>query len=177
MEFGLRIIPEIDVNELEHSQISELRNSCFPDHVLDRSYYKQLPHYRVVEYDEDSLIGYMGLDYRVISVDGQPHKILGVIDFCVAPAQQGKGVGSNMMSSVLSHARSKAVDFVLLVAHSPGIYESLGFQSCEMLSSWLRIDEHRNYGVAVEKINEIYVKQVGSKSWSGSHLDWLGYMF
>lgn len=173
----MHIIPEIELSESQHREITELRNGCFPEYAVQRSYYKQLPHYRALVYEENSLVGYMGLDYRVVSIDSEPYKILGVIDFCVAPKKQGNGLGSEMLSTLISYAEEKSIDFIMLVAELPNIYMKHGFIPYEMTSSWLRIDEHTNYGVAVEKVQGIYIKQTGSTTWSPGHLDWLGYMF
>ncbi|MCZ6377234.1 GNAT family N-acetyltransferase, partial [Vibrio parahaemolyticus] len=45
------------------------------------------------------------------------------------------------------------------------------------LSSWLRIHEHKNYGVAVDQVDDLYVKPISGKTWAVGHIDWLGYMY
>lgn len=76
-------IPEIDLTKDEHELISTLRNESFPEHQVPRSYYKQMPNYRCLKFEGEVLIGYMGLDYRVIGVDGGACSILGIIDICI----------------------------------------------------------------------------------------------
>ncbi|MFL0953523.1 GNAT family N-acetyltransferase, partial [Vibrio parahaemolyticus] len=61
------IYPEIELSKKQHNSIEVLRNKSFPGHQVTRSYYKQLPHMRALKYREDQLVGYMGLDYRVVS--------------------------------------------------------------------------------------------------------------
>lgn len=56
-------------------------------------------------------------------------------------------------------------------------YVANGFQLVESYASWLRIHEHTNYGVAVEYVDELYVKPMKDKSWPAGHMDWLGYMY
>ncbi|MEA5316929.1 GNAT family N-acetyltransferase, partial [Vibrio parahaemolyticus] len=65
-----------------------LRNKSFPEHQVTRSYYKQLPHMRALKYRDYQLVGYMGLDYRVVSVGDEIYKVLGVSDFCVEQSSQ-----------------------------------------------------------------------------------------
>lgn len=62
------IYPEIELSKEQHNSIEVLRNKSFPEHQVTRSYYKQLPHMRALKYRDDQLVGYMGLDYRVVSV-------------------------------------------------------------------------------------------------------------
>lgn len=177
MESVLKVIAELDVEHSVKEDIQELRNSCFPEYSFDRSYYKQLPHYRVVEYKDAQLIGYMGLDYRVVSVNGLPFKTLGVIDLCVSSDFRGKGLASEMLASLSSYAECRDVDFLMSIADDAKIYASNGFSPVNSYNSWLRIDEHKNYGVAVECIDDLYIKQVGQLKWPVGHVDWLGYMF
>jgi GNAT superfamily N-acetyltransferase len=177
VESILKIIPEIEVKDSLKSDIQKLRNLCFPEFALDRSYYKQLPHYRVISYKGSELSAYLGLDYRIISIDGVAIKILGIIDFCVLPALRGQGIGSKVLSFVTDFAETKDVDFLVLIADNPAIYLKHGFKNIATYSSWLRIDQHKNFGVAVEFIDDLYVKALANKEWPSGHVDWLGYMF
>ncbi|HHF2973802.1 TPA: GNAT family N-acetyltransferase, partial [Vibrio diabolicus] len=99
----------IDVSELHHKSIEALRNQAFPDNQVSRSYFKQLPHMRALHFQGEQLVGYLGLDYRVVSVGGEIHKVLGVIDFCVDERYRGQGIGSFMLSEVSSFAETKDV--------------------------------------------------------------------
>ncbi|MCF9354684.1 GNAT family N-acetyltransferase, partial [Vibrio parahaemolyticus] len=74
----MEIVQEIDVSELHHKAIEALRNRAFPDSQVSRSYFKQLPHMRALHFQGEQLVGYLGLDYRVVSVGGEIHKVLGV---------------------------------------------------------------------------------------------------
>ncbi len=64
----MKIVYEIDVTKEQHDAIESLRNQVFPDHQANRSYYKQLPHMRALQYENNILVGYLGLDYRAIKV-------------------------------------------------------------------------------------------------------------
>ena len=177
MEIYLQFINEIDVDEELHKLIKKLRNSSFPDHMSEVSYLKQLPHLRCLEHRNGELIGYMGLDYRVVGVGDKNYKVLGVIDFCVVEEARGKGVGSSMLSRLNSFAETKDVDFIILMAEKTSFYERNGFHRLNVASSWLRLHEYKNYGVAFDHLDNFFVKSTGNKKWPNGHVDWLGYMF
>jgi predicted acetyltransferase len=177
----MKIIKIIEFNiELNtHNQITKLRNICFPESKKDRSYYKQLPHFRYLVYNDDQLIGQMGVDHRVISVGDSVFKIFGVIDLCVMPKYQRQGIATQLLNLVTKLAEKKSIDFLLLVADDDRLYSKHGFKYVSNYCSFLRIHEHQNYGVALEKIeNDFMVKQIGTESWKHEGLmDLLGYRF
>ena len=119
----------------------------------------------------------MGLDYRVVSVGGNAFKVLGIIDFCVAPVHRGRGLGSSMLVYLEGYAKSKMVDFIILISESGSIYLKNGYQNIETEHSWLRLHEHQSHGVASEEIAEFYVKSINKSVWPSGKVDWLGYMF
>ncbi len=171
------IIYEIDVTKAQHKSIEILRNLSFPEHQANRSYYKQLPHMRALQFEGDILVGYLGLDYRAIKVGDEVYKVLGIIDFCVAEQWRGKGIGSLMLSEVSSFAEAKNVDFIVLISALESFYQRQGYSKVEGTHSWLRLHEHTNYGVAVEHIDNLLIKPISGKQWGNGHVDWLGYMY
>lgn len=170
------IYPEIELSQEQHDAIEILRNKSFPDHQVGRSYFKQLPHMRALKYNGNQLIGYMGLDYRVVSVGNETYKVLGVSDFCVDKRFQNQGIGTAMLSQLSEYASTKDVDFIILISDLHDFYIDNGYVRLNSLCSWLRIHEHKNYGVAVEQVDDLYVKPLSGKTWAVGHLDWLGYM-
>lgn len=171
------IIAEIDIEPHVHLATEVLRNQSFPGFEVPRSYYKQLPHYRCLQYDGEELIGYMGLDYRSVRAGAAVYKILGVVDLCVAESQRGKGVGTQMLAELTIFAQEKDVDFIMLMSDSAAFYERNGFEKIEAQSFWLKIHEHQTLGIAEEFLDDLYVKSTGEKRWADGPVDWLGYMF
>ena len=170
---------EFDIIEETHRQITELRNSCFPaKNTKPRSYYKQLPHFRYLVFVENSLIAHMGVDHRVIRVGDSVFSIFGVIDLCVKSSYRQQGIASSLLSSLTELAREKSIDFLFVVVKDNRLYSKNGFYNIDNYCSWLRIHEHQNYGVAVEKItDEFMIKQIGARPWIDEPIDLLGYMF
>ncbi|EHH1028277.1 GNAT family N-acetyltransferase [Vibrio parahaemolyticus] len=117
------IYPEIELSKEQHNSIEVLRNKSFPEHQVTRSYYKQLPHMRALKYRDDQLVGYMGLDYRVVSVGDEIYKVLGVSDFCVEQSSQRNGIGTDMLSQLMLHNKAFKSDSQRLAF----LMSSLGF--------------------------------------------------
>lgn len=172
-------IIEYDIEPRLHDAIIALKNCCFPDTAKPRSYFKQLPHFRYLAYEDDTLVGHMGVDHRVISVGESVFTIFGVIDLCVSENHRGKGVASKMLEQLSTLAKAKNIDFLFLVASDHRLYEKNGFQLISTYLTWLRINDHKNYGVVVEKIDEeLMIKQIGQKHWPNHDpVDLLGYLF
>jgi GNAT superfamily N-acetyltransferase len=169
---------EFDISKKVHQQITELKNSSFPDTERSRSYLKQLPHFRYLVFAEDVLVGHMGVDHRVISVDDSVFSIFGVIDLCVRQNYQQQGIASNLLSQLTELAKEKSIDFLFLVADDNRIYLKNDFQAFSQECHWLGIEDHHNCGVLTETIEkEFMVKQIGDKPWKSGAIDLLGYMF
>jgi len=173
----VNIINELDVDAKTHDAIAALRNLSFPGYEVDRSYYKQLPHYRCLQYDGETIIGYMGLDYRAIRVGETAFKTLGVIDLCIAQSKRGHGLATEMLEALTELAKAKDVDFIMLMSSNQNLYAKNGFQRIETQAQWLKIHEHQNLGIADDFLDDLYVKATGSKQWPTEPMDWLGYMY
>jgi GNAT superfamily N-acetyltransferase len=160
------------------SSIQRLRNACFPDHQVPRSYGKQLPHIRFLAQDADQVIGYLGIDHRVMRFGDRVHSVFGLIDLCVAEDRRHQGIGSALIDAATECATGAGIDLLLLIAHDPRIYTRNGFIELDARCSWLRIDEHTNFGVAVEQIcNELMFKPLSRNLNLSGPIDFLGYMF
>ena len=172
-----RII-EFDITRDVHRQITKLKNLSFPETKRNRSYFKQLPHFRYLVFDEDLLVGHMGVDHRVIRVGDRAFSIFGIIALCVKPSHQSRGIASQLLQTVTELAMEKATDFLFLVASDKRIYLKNNFQAVSVECSWLGIEDHCNCGVLTETIEEDFmIKQTGDQLWNDKPIDLLGYMF
>ena len=178
ISLSIKKIHEYEISEDTHSEITRLWNVCFDEEELDRSYFKQLPHIRFLAYENNQLIGHLGVDYRVFSVNGKPIPVFGVIDLCVLPNYQKQGVASALLTSLESLADIHLINHILLIARDNRLYSKHGYSYINEYCSWLRIDEHKNYGVAFEKIdNEVMIKSLHGQVWPVGPIDFLGYMY
>lgn len=178
----LQLIPEYLLQPTDKEQIAALVQRTFADTDYGgRTYFKQLPHYRLLAKDGDMLLGLLSIDYRVMNMAGKPIQVMGVADLCVDEAQRGKGYGKLLMQRLEEIAREVPgnVDFLFLVTDIPAFYQALGYQSIPLTVSWLKLYQHKNYGVGKERINDacFMIKQIGDIAWQGEELDMLGYMY
>ncbi|MCV5855272.1 hypothetical protein OFN53_32090, partial [Escherichia coli] len=63
-----------------------------------------------------------------------------------------------MLLEVSAFAETKDVDFIIFISELDDFYSSNGFNKVQCMQSWLRLHEHTNFGVAVEHVDELYVK-------------------
>ena len=178
----LTFINTFEIDKKTNAQIKYLLQSCFPEaEYRQRTYYKQLSHYRILATENEQLVGQLGIDYRVMNLNGEAVKVLGVIDLCVSPSLQNKGIGTKLMQKFEAVAKrhSDNIDFLFLVTDSAVFYERLGFRKTKLTITWLKIDQHNNYGQGTEMIDDAFfmIKAVSDKVWKDGDLDMLGYMY
>lgn len=169
---------EHDIQSDTHGQITVLRNACFPDCQHERSYFKQLPHFRFLAFTDGMLIGHLGIDHRMMSFNHIPHSVFGIVDLCVHEGYRNRGLGLKLLSAAESLAMRADVDAMVLLAQDSRLYEKHRFVKLESVCQWLRVEEHTNFGVAVEEIkDELMVKPIASGFFACGPVDFLGYMF
>lgn len=178
----LTFIPEFQITKEDSVSCSNLIQEFFPEcDFQGRDYFKQPPHYRILAKENNKLIGQLGLDYRAMSLDGNPIKVLGIIDICVDSKHRNRGIGKKLLQKVdeLSLKFSDKVNFIFLVTNIPNYFKKYGFKKVEPTTTWLKIHQHKNYGVGTEKIDDtnFMIKPVNDKKWEGENLDLLGYMY
>jgi GNAT superfamily N-acetyltransferase len=179
MDYETNLTAEFEVSPALNQKLIELKHSCFESYAkTDRSYYKQLPHHRLLTFHHEELIANIALDYRVITISEKPFKIFGLIDVCVSPSYQGQGIASSLLEQITQMGKQHSVDFLIAFATDSRIYQKNGFYLVNNYFQWLRIDEHKNYGVGIERIDsEVWVKPLRDHAWTDGPVDLLGYLF
>lgn len=173
---------EFELTPDEKTQINRLLSSVFTEtDYRGQAYFKQLCHHRLLLWQGDKLIGHLGIDYRVMNLNGQEITVWGVIGLAVDPALQGKGLGTKLMLEFerIAVAHKHNIDFLFLVTDVPAFYERLGYSKTTLTIQWLKIHQGKNYGLGNEPItdSDFMFKKIGDKDWSDGELDMLGYMY
>lgn len=172
---------EYEMNVELRNKLQLLLVECFTDEFPeDRIYFKQLPHFRFLAFDDDNeLVGQVGLDYRVMNLNGKPIRVLGIIDLCVSKINRSQGIGSLLLNEIEAFCKGKSIDFLLLFADNKKLYSNVGFKSVNNECKWLKIDDENQttYGIGNESINELMIKEVGSIKWGDGKIDLLGYLY
>ena len=176
-------IADFAIDENQSKEIARLLSVCFPNHKDDyrgRDYFKQLPHHRLLAYSSGKLIGHLGIDFRVMNLNDKPVRVFGAVDVCVAPENRKTGIATTLLRRFEEVARdSGRVDFLFLVSNEPGFYERLGYETTMLRTTWLKLDQHSNFGVATEEISDasFLYKSISNAQWNDGELDLLGYMY
>ena len=160
-----------------HAELRELLDLSFPGYFTERSYFKQLPHFRYLGKGGGDLIGHVALDHRVIQVDGQPHRIYGIVDLCVHPEWRGRTIGRALLAQVEKDARAAGVDSIILFADNQRLYEECGYVSVENECTWLAIDEHKSIDVRSDSLADCMMVKSLKLDWTEGPVDLLGYLF
>lgn len=174
----MRIIHDIALAEEDEDRITELLMEAFKDYKYPRrSYFKQRPHFRCLYEKSNYIIGYSGLDYRVMNIDGKVKRVLGIIDLAVDIKYRNQGIAGAMLEEIESFSKSRNVDLILLFADNPGIYEKFGFVTCNAECTLFMIDEHKTYGMKTDKYPEIMIKSLDGSDGKIAKVDMLGYLY
>lgn len=161
-----------------HEKITSLRNACFPEGQLPRSYFKQLPHFRILAFEGDLLLGHTGVDHRMMNFGGNAYRVFGAVDVCVDAENRGGGIAGQMMSRLEREAIDSEADVMVLIADDHRLYQKLGFQLLDAECEWMAIDEHRNHGILKESLaGELMVKPLKEGLEIEGPVDWLGYLY
>lgn len=171
---------ELELGEALNNEITDLLVASFEPLYPNRRYFKQLPHLRLLAFgDEGQIVGHVGLDYRVMNLNGEPIQVLGVIDVCVKKEMQGTGIGKALLNEVIDLGETNQVDFLLLFADRPDLYLQAGFSRVDNTCTWLQIDDEQQTtrGIGEASFDELMIRPVGDKAWTEGHLDLVGYLY
>ncbi|SFS55263.1 GNAT family N-acetyltransferase [Paenibacillus sp. 453mf] len=177
----IKKVPEYDINRELEAMIQDLLTNSFPKiYPTNRIYFKQLPHLRFLAFNqENQLVGHVGLDYRVMSLNGEPIKVLGIIDLCVSQNTRSIGIGTTLLLEVDKFSKVRNIDFILLFADNMTLYLNNGYKTVKNKCRWLKIDNESQIikGIGYESVNELMIKEVGKREWIEGDLDLLGYLY
>ncbi|KOY14935.1 GNAT family N-acetyltransferase [Paenibacillus xylanivorans] len=171
---------DMDLNEESSTLLQELLIASFPEvYPKDRLFFKQIPHCRILAFDPDNqLIGHVGLDYRMMNLNGKAIRVLGIIDLCVSISHRSQGIGSLLLAEV-DKLSKEHIDFVLLFADHKDLYSKNGFKPVTNTCKWLKIDHETltSIGVGIQKVDGLMIREVGAMPWNEGELDFLGYLY
>ena len=157
--------------------VADLLDACFDGAHGGRTWFKQIPHVRLLAWSGNDLVGHAGLDYRMVRVGETIVPILGVVDLCVAPAARKRGIGAALLQR--AEERSRGQSFALAMADDPRLYQRTGYSLLDVANvTFLAIYEMRCHSVIHRDLSEIFmVKQLTCDAWPEGPIDLLGHLF
>jgi hypothetical protein len=171
-------VEEFAISAQVFAQAQDLLQIAFPGYPLDRPYFKLRPHFRYLAWNDETLVGQMGVDHRVIRVGTDPLAIFGVIDLCVASHYQHRSLATQMlqMLAVLAHETQR--DAIVLFADDHRVYSANGYERIDTPCTWMMIDDHRTLGITEQSLGAcMMVKPIARPRWPDGAVDMLGYLF
>ena len=177
----IKKIIECDMDNELTENIQELLTECFKGiYPNNRIYFKQVPHFRFLVFNEEKhLLAQVGLDYRVMNLNGKRIKVLGIVDLCVSRAHRSKGIASLLLLEIDKYCGKKDIDFLLLFADNKTLYLKNGYKPVRNKCRWLKIDDRNQtiLGIGYEERSDLMVKKIGTNEWTEGDLDFLGYLY
>ena len=171
-------LPDYQLEPSQHQAIAALLQWCFPQYPPGRTYFRQLPHFRILAHDESGqLCGHIAVEHRMVNNAGQLYRIFGLADVCVQPSMQSKGLGARMLDFLEQLAHTSSVDALLLIAHDPEFYAKNDFLAVENDCKWLFVQSDQTLGVLNRHLKGLMVKMLKGQSWRDGQLDLLGHIF
>jgi len=176
---------EYEITQNLEQEVKKLLDICFPNTFSGRTFFKQLPHSRYLVWENDVLIGQVGLDYRAIKYGEKLVNSLCIIDLCVLPEFRNKGVATKLLQSVKNLAVKNKINALVLFADTPHVYVNFGFLKYSSVKiRFLAIDDEKHISHSV--MDKIYkncfmayflTKDVESDCYESETIDLLGYLF
>jgi GNAT superfamily N-acetyltransferase len=176
IHFEMLLEYELEQNVKIH--IHDLLVQSFPEYPQERIYYKLLPQFRYLAWMGEELIAHMGVEHRVITHDGKPAQIFGIIDLCVSEPYRSQKVATKLLHQIESLGRNHSIDFLVLFADDDRLYKANGYQRVENMCRWVMIDKHHTIGIAERSLADcMMVKPLAGQTWENGPVDMLGYVF
>lgn len=171
-------IEEFQITPEQHQAIHQLLTHCFDGYPPDRTYFKQLPSFRFLAFEDTHLIAHLAVEHRMISVAEQPASIFGVVDICVHPDFRHQQIASSLLTKLELLGKQHQINFMVLTSADHQLYTNLNYTVCSHPCRWLFVNNHKTLGVHHRRLDDsLLVKALGKRSWPEGVVDFLGVVF
>jgi len=92
--------------------LKQYLESRLPRIFRDRIFNKQLPKFRLLARIDSRMIGHLGVEHRVVAVDGVPFNIFGVVGLCVHPDFRNRGVAGQLLRELEEHVKRAEISAI-----------------------------------------------------------------
>lgn len=177
--FDISLVAEMAIDAPVERDLARLLDLCFPDTFEGRTYFKQLPHARLIHRQDGEIVGQVGLDYRVIRIAAEVVRVLGIIDLCVAPHLRLGGRASAMLDTAAGIAADARAEFTILFADKSDLYLRNGYRPVDpAVITWLAVEDRSTYGVQERDFSGILMtRPLAGAEFPRGAIDLLGYLF
>lgn len=175
---AIQCVEEYRVDPALEGRIARLLSQSFPGYPAERTYFMQLPDFRLLATWDETLAGHLAAEHRVIAVGGTPHRIFGVADLCVEGSFRRRKIGTMLLEFLERMARESRVDFIVLIASERPFYLRNGFRSVGNLCRWLAIEDFQTQMIIQHGLaGDLLIKPISGKVWGKGLVDFMGAIF
>ncbi len=168
---------EFSISSIVNANIQVLLQACFPDYPSHQSYFKQVPHSRILVWEKETLIGHASLEYRKIKVGETIMKAFLIGDICVHPTFQHQHIASKIIEQIETLGKENGLDLMIVTVSDTALYKKNGFVVVDNICRWVMLQNHSTLGVIERNLNNsLMVKMLGQTSWNEGTIDFMGYI-
>ena len=132
----------------------------------------------MLAFSEGHLVGHVGVIHRVVSIEGNPIEILGVVGLCVSEAFPSKGIGTRLLTHVDELASTYQIHHILAFADDSRLYTALGYVPYPTTQCrFLAMDELRSHSVIEREEPSLHIKSFEKTDFADKTIDLLGHLF
>ncbi|MBY0273606.1 MAG: GNAT family N-acetyltransferase [Alphaproteobacteria bacterium] len=169
---------ECDLDKTDRSSLRGILSECFPECFTDRVFYKQLPTMRLMAFYEKRLIGQVGIDHRVVSVNRIPYQIFGIVDLCVTGDFRSRSIGTLLLTALENLANQCDVNYVVAFADQHELYKKLGYKQVKANCRFLAIEDLSSHSIIERDESKILlIKSREDVDFTDKTIDLLGHLF
>jgi GNAT superfamily N-acetyltransferase len=173
----LERVEEFALTSLQHQHIQQLLKTAFPGYP-DRTFYRQLPDFRYIGYQDERLMAHMAVEHRLLHNAGQVYPVFGVMDLCVDPLFQRRRIASHLLDQLTALGKAHQIDFLVLIASQHQLYLDNGFQLVSNPCVWMMISGDQSMGLTRRSVkHSLMVKPLSGQQWKEGLVDFLGPIF
>lgn len=172
-------IEEYTINPTSYQAIQKLLQKSFELYPEDRIYYKQVPSFRLLVWDKETLVAQVGVIFRVISLNEKPFRVFGLMDLCVDDSYQNQQIATKILKKIDTLGIENNIDFVLLFSGIQNFYLQKGFEVVENNCRWVLIKDYKTMGILNRQIPQtLLIKTLSDATWDNeANLDLMGFIF
>lgn len=169
-------IEELHLSPTDRAQIATLLADSFDVDFGGRSFYVQPHHLRMVHRDV-TIVGHLGLNFRLIRLGDRLVPVLGIGDVATARSHRGQGVASGLLRAAIDEGRRSPAELMLLFGDA-GLYRGHGFRAVTNPVRHQRLDGHVSGDSVLSGDEMLKVLELKTGSWDDhATVDILGFKF
>jgi hypothetical protein len=177
-EVNIALIQEIELTASQRSAIQGLLLQSFPSYPAGKLFYPQPPHFRLLSWSDDRLIGHLAGTLREVVVHGQAILIVGLVDLCIDHEWVGNRQATRLIEAMAALALQQEVKYLLAMTDDPVFYEKSGFVPVDTRCTWLAYMHGKSLGLFKRHPPAgLMVKALTKAPWPEGELDLMGPLF